>query len=431
MSHVDEGLLHAYLDGAFPKGNAQGEDIEAHLAVCVDCRVRLEDARALKEHAQVVLHHASPAEVHVPPFETVLTRRPDSPAVAARKRTSWLPPVGLAWAATMVLAVGAGWMAHEVLSRSQPSFASESIQYSAPAAPAGADADGTDGAAGSESAPPRENQTGLAELRDEAERGVVGLASERDGTTPRAAEPGAQERPAPSRSAVVRPPATERPPSPELQSKTSETVAVGERRESAGAPPEAQRLRAQSAVSMDMAAAPSPAPMLLVRNANEVLRTDLLTGAPAEGGAVEGMVRLLNDYFAVESAEAWRESTPVDARTALGRDLATIGGMQTASLHQAQVEGRPLVRSQYHLQSGDTVELVQRAEPSAVALEELVLRRDMVAALNTAIPLSGLEQRSNIFRGESVLWLRSPPLTLLLKSAAPLDSLQSLATRIR
>ena len=31
MSHVDEGLIHAYLDGAFPPGSQQGEEIEAHL----------------------------------------------------------------------------------------------------------------------------------------------------------------------------------------------------------------------------------------------------------------------------------------------------------------------------------------------------------------------------------------------------------------
>ena len=40
MSHVDEGLLHALLDGGL-EGTAELAEVEDHLSTCAECRQRL------------------------------------------------------------------------------------------------------------------------------------------------------------------------------------------------------------------------------------------------------------------------------------------------------------------------------------------------------------------------------------------------------
>jgi len=65
MSHVDEGTLHAYLDGELP--SVERAALEAHLADCATCRENLTDERALRERATAVLGSARPAERPAPP----------------------------------------------------------------------------------------------------------------------------------------------------------------------------------------------------------------------------------------------------------------------------------------------------------------------------------------------------------------------------
>ena len=98
MSHVDEGTLHAYLDGELPTGEAR--DLEAHVAQCRECRVRLDEERALIARADELLGLAAPPDRAIPPF------RPGDrePPV----RLWWRVRLPLAWAATVVLALGAG-----------------------------------------------------------------------------------------------------------------------------------------------------------------------------------------------------------------------------------------------------------------------------------------------------------------------------------
>jgi len=116
MPHVDEGLLHAYLDGALdalaeagalPHGTTR-QSIEAHIAVCADCRALLDAERALRTRAGAVLDAAAPVVV-VPPFNELFgaqrVRRP--------RRRVW----PLAWAASLLLAVGAGWWANMLVNQ--------------------------------------------------------------------------------------------------------------------------------------------------------------------------------------------------------------------------------------------------------------------------------------------------------------------------
>ena len=109
MQHVDEALLIAYADDAL--GRDERRVVDEHLAVCAECRARMAEEREMSARAAQVLGMAAPVEYVVPPFEDVL-RRSDSSAPRARRRSSWVP---LAWAASLVVAVGAGWMARALL----------------------------------------------------------------------------------------------------------------------------------------------------------------------------------------------------------------------------------------------------------------------------------------------------------------------------
>src|SRR3989442_9677755 len=53
ISHVDDGQLHAYLDGELPQ--AEAWRLEAHLGECPACRGRLEEQRALIARAGELL----------------------------------------------------------------------------------------------------------------------------------------------------------------------------------------------------------------------------------------------------------------------------------------------------------------------------------------------------------------------------------------
>lgn len=98
MSHVDDGTLHAYLDGELATAEAQG--VDAHLAQCPACRARVEEERALITRAGELLALAAPPERELPPF-----RAGD---LEPLKRLWWQVRLPLAWAATVVLALGIG-----------------------------------------------------------------------------------------------------------------------------------------------------------------------------------------------------------------------------------------------------------------------------------------------------------------------------------
>src|SRR5437879_10209888 len=101
ISHVDDGQLHAYLDGELPQ--AEAWRLGAHLGECPACRGRLEEQRALIARAGELRALAAPPARDVPP----LSFRPGDaqPPPPAR----WPARLPLAWAATVVLALAAGW----------------------------------------------------------------------------------------------------------------------------------------------------------------------------------------------------------------------------------------------------------------------------------------------------------------------------------
>jgi hypothetical protein len=96
MSHVDEGTLHAYLDGEL--ASVERERVDTHLKGCPACQARLAEERAILERASRLLGMATPPERAMPPLSQL--RRPP---------VFWRLRRPLAWAATLILAVGLGW----------------------------------------------------------------------------------------------------------------------------------------------------------------------------------------------------------------------------------------------------------------------------------------------------------------------------------
>ncbi|OLC42137.1 MAG: hypothetical protein AUI89_09150 [Gemmatimonadetes bacterium 13_1_40CM_3_65_8] len=125
MSHVDEGTLHAYLDGELsPPEHAA---LEIHIAQCAPCSARLAEERSLIERASAVLSAARPSERPAPPLnELASPRRRGRRILGAR-----LP---FAWAATVVLALGIGYYLHAPESPVAPAQEPKAVATNVPAA---------------------------------------------------------------------------------------------------------------------------------------------------------------------------------------------------------------------------------------------------------------------------------------------------------
>lgn len=108
MSHVDEGALHAYLDGALDEyPAAEARRIREHVETCAVCADRLTAEREVREEAHAILALAAP-QVEVPTFEelrayVVRTSQTQGRTMSVRLRR-------MSWAASVVLALGTGWM---------------------------------------------------------------------------------------------------------------------------------------------------------------------------------------------------------------------------------------------------------------------------------------------------------------------------------
>jgi hypothetical protein len=139
MSHIDDGKLNALLDGELE--SAEAVAVEAHIAGCAECAKRLAEARrflaesadllgALDVPTQTAVPEAQPRRVSKTAKEIALDldgTTQQSPAIGADlpeplfRRGSRAQPerrgfdyTSLAWAATIVLAIGVGYLANEV-----------------------------------------------------------------------------------------------------------------------------------------------------------------------------------------------------------------------------------------------------------------------------------------------------------------------------
>ncbi len=140
MSHVHEGALHAYLDGALdelPDGEARR--VRMHLERCETCRQRLEHERAVRAEAEAILADARPS-IDLPTLEELrLLAGSGGPAREERPHRPRLWRLG--WAASVALAVGTGWMLRGTEPVGVRTGAQEGASAASPSAGAAARAD--------------------------------------------------------------------------------------------------------------------------------------------------------------------------------------------------------------------------------------------------------------------------------------------------
>jgi len=134
MSHVDEGALHAYLDGALDAayGTSEAARIREHMESCGTCAERLEEERVLQSAAASILASADPPLDDLPTLEEMRAQ--------AAHRTSGAGAAGgrmwkMAWAASIMVALGTGWMANRITVPDQAGSIREEILPPGPGEP--------------------------------------------------------------------------------------------------------------------------------------------------------------------------------------------------------------------------------------------------------------------------------------------------------
>ena len=107
MRHIPEEELHAYLDQGLSR--SQCVEIESHLADCPSCQATRDGIAALRDRTTALLARLAPPRSIPPSFEVLSERAAD--VVSARRRRL----NRLAWAASLVAAVGLGYSASLLL----------------------------------------------------------------------------------------------------------------------------------------------------------------------------------------------------------------------------------------------------------------------------------------------------------------------------
>lgn len=359
MSHVDEGTIHAWLDGAFAPDDAELARIEEHLAGCEACRQAVETERRIRERAADVLSAAAPDAVRVAPFDQILAERrrrdalpagtpaagssetdpegdnastagaaggPDSagPDITPRRRGIRMP---VALAATLVLALGATWFARRMLPGTDADSAA--TQFRA--------AESMEEDAVSSTAPTP--QAGLAD-----------------------AEPGRQQRAAaePPAMAATPPPAARdeavaipqaAPPAVVAGAQTGTTTVTGQSGAAAAPPPAAADQRARS-------------PEETRRLAESALRSEALAGLAANASparfADADAALALDRLNAADPGMVWTPTGPDTLVARLGMVPLGLEGLAPDSVQIATVGGAAVARMVYSV-DGQPVELLQWA----------------------------------------------------------------------
>ena len=231
MSHLDEGTLHALLDGEL--GSTELMEIEAHLGGCAACSARLRDAREFLEEADRLVGSvqfgrfeasapaaaAPAAPAPAPRVDVAAAAASRPPAQPPREHHPWddsspvllIPdnpesaplirrwPRAIGWAATIAVAVSGGYFVSN-MSKEQP-IPPASLPASAPALASAAESD----AVAPRATPSREDSEPTA------------LADEKVLERPPAAAPPGAAKVTPAKPTPAKTPAVAR----ELASKTA------------------------------------------------------------------------------------------------------------------------------------------------------------------------------------------------------------------
>lgn len=383
MSHVDEGRLHAWLDyGRSGMSEAEYKEIGDHLKRCAECSALLAEERALRDRSAALLGATGPRASSPPSFEELKARAradgrlPES-AVPPHKpiepeegrdwsgRRSRRQLVGLAWAASLMAALGLGWIASTLMEGDQLAIqtvespaaresAPESLEMAAPAA---------DDQVAGKMAAPTETATVAPPASSEAVA-VPEAMPAADSPPPSSGAPTALTSPSAARQ-VAPAPSAEAP----RPVTAGEIVVAGfgarEDAESAGIAADQGEPIALRAAGVPAGVAPPPA-------------------APSAAPAALG--------FAGEPAPAWEAVSPERAAERLGSGILTHPAFPVLRIEVPTAEGVRMARVVHILPGDGTLTITQSRTSGGEAAfvtpsESATIMRDDVVITGTG-PIS-------------------------------------------
>lgn len=455
MQHVDEGRLHAWLDGELPAGGPDGaRALERHLAGCAACRAMVEEERKIRDAASAILRDADPGPSQVIPIASARS--------APHGRRTW---VALGWAASVLLALGVGWIARPDEPRSvvlapAPAPAPRAPSPAQPSAPVGVEAAQTPATdrqnraerpatltTASAPAAPAADATALSAPAPQADATAV--------TTEQARGTGSMGEVAAAPPPPPPPPLSEPAPPPpaEVAMPAPAAARVGRMAEAAAAPPPPAesltvRGRVVDARGQGVPGASVSVPALAARTvtrpdgsytlsvpASRLEGSDSIRvvasvigmegqarSLPAEPStvnfalqpatvALEGLVvtaqgsteqrrELGSSVAGVSVAGPWRAAGRAEAERRLGSPLFIVAGLPVLGTELGTVQGRPAARVKQRLPGGEVLVLIQRRasaararQPSPTDSTALTVRRGRLTVEATApIPADSLRQ---------------------------------------
>ncbi|CAN5459905.1 hypothetical protein BH24GEM3_BH24GEM3_19340 [soil metagenome] len=438
MLHVDDGQLHAYLDGELALLDAAGAaEIERHLASCAECRARLEEERATRERAHAILRGSGPVGLSEPAFEALAARTAAAvPPRSASRRVR--PAAALAWAASIVLALGLGWFGRELLLRpSELQVAAEATSADAASLP----------------------ETRAAEAAESDTRPLAAAAP------PQVETPAQSDAAAPTAAAQSTPPA--RLPEPRAAAVARGRV-IGE--SGAGIPnvqvyiPAANAgtlTRADGSYTLQVPAGHIPpsgelairatvigmqtATQQVVLKPGEEVAQDFelrpatlaLEEIVVTGGARPTLERQAPQPTARAAALAaaagevrWEPVEHREAERRLGGRLRLVPGPRVVAIAATVEQGATLVRTLQELEGGGTLELLQRREAAgdeAVALARQPARR---AQREAAAPVP-LAMDAAAAESLTTIEIRRDGYRITARAPLPADSLRALLAQVQ
>lgn len=435
MKHVDEGLLHAYLDDAFRPSEAMHTRISAHLALCGECRARLEEARQLRDLAGVIVEDLGPRGKIVLPAELIPAvaqdhSPPKTPRQISALHPGWIP---LAWAASVLLALGGGWMVGDRWQVAE--------RFAGPIGGHETEA----GTTSTEAIPMPESEPVIAHGPDPDEPARAPLQPEAVLAAP--ATPAVLESAPPepvllpevmprlaTRPETPLPELPARPAAPRLSLPEGEVAVVSLPRAAEIAPPPraAEARRGREGVAAERTAA-GPLPESPATSPR---------GGPARGGprpqrAGPGGVRRIPPFAAPRTSRPqpevqWRPVFLIDAEERLGEPLAFVEGLPISGVWIAQEESGWKARLTQPLEGGGMLELIQwRAGTGRIDEAAQVPDPQESQPADPAGPriLQSIEAGT----GRATVLLRLRPGGPMLSLSAPLspEALLELASRVR
>lgn len=421
MRHIADGALHAYLDGAHDQigGPGEVEALEAHLAECAACRARLEAEREVGVRASEILAMGAPRATELPPFAALEGRRQPARAgegaAAARgtpaRRPYPLRRTPLAWVATVLLALGAGWTARELL-ETPGDDRLIAVTAGEPEAERSPGARTRFGAV----PPPEPRRTGAP---------VPGVPGSQDAAAPAGGMPAA---PADAREGQALAAATDpRPPRDRAEEGAEPTEAA---EHPAIAIPAAPPPPAAEDASRAMALRSAPREELRLRRDPEAVA--------AERERERQPVPLGEPAAAAASDRVWRPMDRSLAEATLGRPILSVPDLPVIAVEELATEAGRTIRVRQRLATGEVLTLRQslvepashRGEPAAAAAPARTAESEHLSVPSAARP-APVEVEAREERDGSLVEMREGDLVIHARAPIPLDRLRALLVRLR